>query len=78
MKAVVYHKPGDLRIEEVPTPKPGPGEILMQNISALTCGTDVKQYRRGYPRFKDGQLLIFGHESAGIVAEVGAGATKYK
>lgn len=78
MKAVVYYKPMDLRIEEVPTPKPKPGEILMRNISALTCGTDVKQYKRGYPRFKEGQILIFGHESAGIVEEVGEGVTKFK
>lgn len=78
MKAAVYYAPNDLRMEEVETPKPKAGEILMQNISALTCGTDLKQYRRGYPKFKPGQKLIFGHESAGIVAAVGAGVSKFK
>ena len=78
MKAAVYYGPGDIKMEEVPTPVPGPGEILMRNITALTCGTDLKQYRRGYPKFKEGQKLIFGHESAGIVAAVGEGVTKFK
>lgn len=78
MKAAIYYAPGDLRLEAVPIPSPGPGEILMQNISALTCGTDIKQYRRGYPKFKEGQALIFGHESAGIVAAVGSGVLDFK
>lgn len=78
MKAAIYYAPNDLRMEEIETPRPGPGEILMKNISALTCGTDLKQYKRGYPKFKEGQKLIFGHESAGIVAEVGDGVTKFK
>lgn len=78
MKAAVYYAPGDIRIEDVPTPTPGPGEILMRNISALTCGTDLKQYRRGYPKFKEGQTLIFGHESAGVVEAVGEGVNGFK
>ena len=78
MKAAVYYAPQDLRMEEVPTPKPGAGEILMQNISALTCGSDLKQYKRGHPKFKPGQKMIFGHESAGIVAAVGEGVTEFK
>lgn len=78
MRAAVYYAPNDLRMEDVETPKPGPGEILMKNISALTCGTDLKQYKRGYPKFKKGQKLIFGHESAGIVAAVGEGVTKFR
>ena len=61
MRAAVYYAPNDLRMEDVETPEPGPGEILMKNISALTCGTDLKQYKRGYPKFKEGQKLIFGH-----------------
>ena len=39
MRAAVYYAPNDLRMEDVETPEPGPGEILMKNISALTCGT---------------------------------------
>lgn len=78
MRAAVYYAPNDLRMEDVKTPEPGPGEILMKNISALTCGTDLKQYKRGYPKFKEGQKLIFGHESAGIVAKIGEGVTDFK
>ncbi len=78
MKAALYYAPGDVRMEDIPKPQVGPGEILMQNISALTCGTELKQYRRGYPKFKSGEIKQFGHESAGIVAEVGEGVTKFK
>lgn len=77
MKAAVYYGPMDLRIEEVSIPKPGPGEILMKNISSLTCGTDLKQYRRGSPKLPPGKV-IFGHESSGIVAEVGEGVVGFK
>jgi len=78
MKAAVYYGVKDIRIEEIKKPKPGPGEILMKNITALTCGTDVKQFLRGYPKFKKGEIITFGHESAGIVEEVGEGVTKFK
>ncbi|MFZ3071596.1 MAG: zinc-binding dehydrogenase [Anaerolineaceae bacterium] len=78
MKAAMYYGIGDVRVVDVPKPKAGPGEIVMQNISALTCGTELKQYRRGYPSFKEGEVRRFGHESSGIVAEVGEGVTKFK
>jgi len=78
MKAAMYYGAGQTRLEEVPVPVPGPGEILMKNISALTCGTDLKKYRRGYRTDKPGVGSIFGHESAGTVYEVGPGVTKFK
>jgi L-iditol 2-dehydrogenase len=78
MKAAIYYGPGETKFEERPIPTPGPGEILMKNVSATTCGTDLKQYRRGYRTDKPGESKIFGHESAGVVAEVGAGVTKFK
>ncbi|MCD6260635.1 MAG: zinc-binding dehydrogenase [Thaumarchaeota archaeon] len=71
MKAAVFYGPGDLRVEEVEKPKPGPGEILVKTSVALTCGTDLKTYLRGYPFTKP--PLIMGHEYTGVVEEVGEG-----
>lgn len=78
MKAVMYYGPEKLRVEDTPIPKAGPGEIVIKNVSALTCGTDLKRYKRGYRRDKTGEADIFGHESAGIVYETGEGVTKFK
>ena len=79
MRAAVFYGFDDLRMEDVPTPVPGPGEILMKNISALTCGSDLKQYHRGSPKLSSfGSKPIFGHESAGIVAAVGEGVEGFK
>ena len=71
MKAVVFHRPGDIRFEEVPTPIPGPGEVLVRIGSALTCGTDLKTYRRGHPVMIKKTPALFGHEWAGTVETVG-------
>ncbi|MFQ5658086.1 MAG: alcohol dehydrogenase catalytic domain-containing protein, partial [Candidatus Methylomirabilales bacterium] len=73
MKAVVFHRPGDIRFEEVPTPTPGPGELLVRIGSALTCGTDLKTYRRGHPVMITKTPALFGHEWAGTVEAVGDG-----
>jgi L-iditol 2-dehydrogenase len=48
MRAAVLHGREDVRIEEVEIPRPGPGEVLLRTRAALTCGTDVKVFRRGY------------------------------
>src|SRR3970040_2196980 len=76
MKAVVYRGPGDLRFEEVPTPTPG--RVLVRVDAALTCGTDVKTYRRGHPVMIPETPTIFGHELAGTVVEVGPGVDGVK
>ncbi|WP_235837583.1 zinc-binding dehydrogenase [Clostridium sp. Marseille-P3244] len=78
MRAVMYYGPGILKVEEVPRPKAGPGEIIIKNISATTCGTDLKRYKRGYRRDRAGEAEIFGHEAAGVVYEVGEGVTRFK
>jgi len=76
MKAIRFYAPQDIRLEEVETPKIGPDEILVKVEIALTCGTDVKMYKRGHPLVKP--PLIFGHEFAGVVAEVGRNVTRFK
>jgi L-iditol 2-dehydrogenase len=73
MKAVVFYRPGDIRFEEVPTPTPGPGEVLVRIGAALTCGTDLKTYRRGHPVIIKKTPALFGHEWAGTVEAVGEG-----
>jgi len=76
MKAVVFHKPGDVRVEEVEKPSPRSGEIVVRNVVALTCGTDLKMYLRGHPYVKP--PIIMGHEFSGIVEEVGEGVSTFK
>lgn len=73
MKAIVFYGPGQLRYEELPVPAPGEGEALVKIDAALTCGTDVKTFRRGHPVMIPRVPTVFGHELAGTVAAVGRG-----
>ncbi|MDH7564843.1 MAG: zinc-binding dehydrogenase [Candidatus Bathyarchaeota archaeon] len=73
MKAAMLYGIRDLRIEEVETPKPGLGEVLVKVKAATTCGTDLKIFQRGYVEKVIKLPTIFGHEWAGDVAEVGEG-----
>lgn len=79
MKAAVLREAEDLKIMELPVPEAGPGEIIMKVKSALTCGTDVKTFRRGHPTIPfGGNHTAFGHEGSGIVYEIGEGVTKFR
>ncbi len=78
MKAAVLYGREDLRIQEVEVPALGPGDILVRVRSALTCGTDVKVFRRGYHARMIVPPALFGHELAGDVAEVGKAVTAFK
>lgn len=71
MTAAVLHGREDLRIEQVPMPKAGTGEIVVRVHAALTCGTDLKVYRRGYHAKMLKPPIPFGHELAGTVHQVG-------
>jgi L-iditol 2-dehydrogenase len=77
MQAILFYGPGDARLVETPIPTPGPGELLVKVGAALTCGTDLKSYRRGHPRIFKSLPSPFGHEFAGVVAEVGAGVERF-
>ncbi|MDR0850916.1 MAG: zinc-binding dehydrogenase [Clostridiales Family XIII bacterium] len=75
MKKIRFYNPEDLRVEDAEIPVPGPGEVVVRNVVTLTCGTDVKIFRRGYrvePPFD------MGHEASGVIAAVGDGVTKFK
>jgi L-iditol 2-dehydrogenase len=77
-RAAVLHEPGDIRIEERPTPEPGPREVLVEITSVGVCGSDVHYYEHG--RIGSHVVrapLILGHESAGRVVALGEGATKH-
>ncbi len=72
MRALVFHGPGDLRLEEVPRPERfEEGDILLQVEVALTDGTDAKAFKRGHPVLLGPPPSPFGHEACGI--DVGTG-----
>jgi L-iditol 2-dehydrogenase len=71
LKALRFHGPSDLRVEEIPRPEPGPGDVLVEVEVALTDGTDLKTFRRGHPRILDHLPAPFGHEFCGIDVATG-------
>lgn len=68
MKALVFHEPGRIAVEERPDPQPGPGEALVRVAATSICHSDVRVFR-GLKRATPG--VIPGHEVAGVVAAVG-------
>lgn len=72
----MFYGPEDVRMEEKPIPDVGEGEVLVKIRAALTCGTDLKTYRRGH------RLLPppspFGHEFSGDIARVGPGVDGFE
>ncbi|MFI5197593.1 MAG: zinc-binding dehydrogenase [Thermoanaerobaculia bacterium] len=72
MRALVSEGPERLALHEVATPRPGPGEVLVRVLVALTCATDFKLVKRGHPKFPF--PLTLGHEFAGVVEAAGSGA----
>lgn len=78
MHAALYYEPGVVRYERTEKPIPGPGELVVAINTALTCGTDVKCYRRGHPVLLKHFPSPFGHEFAGVVAAVGEGVEKFQ
>jgi L-iditol 2-dehydrogenase len=77
MQAAVLHGREDVRIEQVPIPKAQTGELVVRVGAALTCGTDLKVFRRGYHARMIVPPALFGHEMAGTVVEAGEGVTDY-
>lgn len=71
MNSIQYWGPGDIRFEEVSVKPLEEGEVLVKVESALTCGTDVKTYRRGHPVLIKQIPSGFGHEFSGTVAQLG-------
>ncbi len=74
MMAAVYRGVNDVRMETVPVPKIGPGEMLVRVHSCGVCGTDLKKISTG----SHSAPRIFGHETSGVVAAVGEGVQQYR
>jgi len=75
-RQAVLVEPRRVELRGVVPPRPGPGEILLEIKCALSCGTDLKAFRRGHPMWP--MPAPFGHEFAGEVAEIGAGVTDFR
>jgi 6-hydroxycyclohex-1-ene-1-carbonyl-CoA dehydrogenase len=78
MKAAVFHGPGEgLKIEDVPVPRVGPGEILVKVAACGVCHTDLHYIEHGVPTFKKPPIVL-GHEASGTVAECGPDVANVK
>jgi threonine dehydrogenase-like Zn-dependent dehydrogenase len=74
MRAAVYKGPRHLEVEDVPTPRPGPGQVLVKVKYCAVCGSDVH-------RFQHGMMIegaIMGHEYCGVIAELGEGVGRWR
>jgi L-iditol 2-dehydrogenase len=74
MQAVVYRGVNDMRVETVPVPAIGPGELLVKVATCGICGTDLKKIHTG----SHSAPRIFGHEMAGTIVQVGDGVTRFR
>ncbi len=74
MKAALLYGKEDLRVQEVPRPQIGDGEVLVKVRAAAVCGTDIRMYRNGHRGVSEATPLVLGHEIAGVVEQVGPGA----
>jgi L-iditol 2-dehydrogenase len=78
MHAAVLYGREDVKVEDVPVPEVGPGEVRVRVRAALTCGTDLKVYRRGYHARMIVPPAVFGHEFAGEIDAVGPGLVDWR
>jgi len=74
MQAAVYRGRNDVRLESIPVPRIGPGELLVRVHTCGVCGTDLKKIATG----SHSAPRIFGHETAGVVAATGQGIDQFK
>lgn len=78
MRAIQYYGPQNIKLENVMVKPPEEGEVVVKVMAALTCGTDVKTYRRGHPVLIKNIPSGFGHEFSGIVEKIGRGVQDFK
>jgi L-iditol 2-dehydrogenase len=72
MRVAMYYNNRDVRLEEIPTPKIGAGEVLVKVIASGICGSDVMEWYRIRKA-----PLVLGHEIAGDIVETGEGVYQY-
>jgi len=72
MNVAVYYSNHDVRIEERPVPRIGPGELLVKVMASGICGSDVMEWYRIRKA-----PIVLGHEIAGLIVEKGPGVERY-
>jgi len=78
MKAALFYGGKDIRVEQVPDPIPGPGEVLIQIKAAGICGSDLHGYREKLDPPRYPYPHTDGHELAGVVVGLGAGVSRLR
>ena len=73
MRVAMYYNNNDVRVEEMPVPEVGPGELLLRIEASAICGSDVMEWYR-----IQRAPVVLGHEVAGSVAQVGAGVSQFR
>ncbi|MDQ1586751.1 MAG: L-iditol 2-dehydrogenase [Actinomycetota bacterium] len=73
MRVARFYEPGDVRLEDMPEPEVGPGQVKIRVRACSTCGTDVKIFNHGHQHIDPPRVM--GHEIAGEVVDVGAGVS---
>jgi L-iditol 2-dehydrogenase len=76
VKAAILHGREQIQIEDLVPPPLKPGEVRVRIEAALTCGTDLKVFKRGYHAKMIVPPAVFGHELAGTIVELGAGSSE--
>ncbi len=77
MKALVYHGPGDVRLETRPVPTPANGEVLIKVKAVSICGSDLGAYRLPEVSDRWQPPIVLGHEFSGEIVKLGEGVQKY-
>ena len=78
MEALVIHAPGDLRVEEVPTPELGAGQLRVRVRCGGICGSDLHYYQHGgFGTVRIQEPMVLGHEVAGVIEAVGPGVSGF-
>jgi L-idonate 5-dehydrogenase len=76
MHALVIHAPLDLRIEDIPTPEPEAGQLLIRVRAGGICGSDLHYFNHGgFGTVRIKEPMVLGHEVSGVVAGAGSGVT---
>jgi len=78
MEALVIHAPGDLRVEQVPTPELGSDQLQVRVRCGGICGSDLHYYRHGgFGTVRIQEPMVLGHEVAGIIEAVGSAVSGF-
>jgi L-iditol 2-dehydrogenase len=73
MRVAMYYKNNDIRVEEIPTPQIGQGEVLLKSLACGICGSDVMEWYRIHKA-----PLVLGHEATGEIVEIGENVKRFK